>query len=499
MPPRRVDLQSRIRENLKGSGAIHRILSTEGRLGIVERQPGQVVIESRTLVSGAGGGGLGGDTLDAAYNLGRDVGVDLGPIILTTASLLPALRYSDNAKEEFGTGADVGIWFDGTHLIVDPRQVGSGNLKIWGAGDIIFYSDDGITTKLIIKQEDGQIGIGGVPSSTAANKHQALVVPTGPETNIIGLRIAGASQTADLNSIFYAAQTIIENQNTINPMVAMAIHDFDLGHASGQTLDEMWVMHGAIGSKVGGVGALTIAGWFEALGVESGFTTNWAGAKPATLNFAKVDDIGHADIPEVVLFELAKQSGVSAIAFRCRNPIVLDDNTYMRFEEAEANGDSAVELIGPASVASDKRWTLPATDVTNGRLKSDGSGVISLVEEITDITFVIDGGGSAITTGQKGHLAIDFACTILGWTILGDQSGSIVVDCWKDTYASFPPTVADTIAGSEKPTLSAAQKNQDLTLSTWTTAVAAGDILAFNVDSAATVTRVTIALKVRKT
>ena len=32
-------------------------------------------------------------------------------------------------------------------------------------------------------------------------------------------------------------------------------------------------------------------------------------------------------------------------------------------------------------------------------------------------------------------------------------SGSIVIDVWKDTYANFPPIVADTITASAKPTL----------------------------------------------
>jgi hypothetical protein len=118
--------------------------------------------------------------------------------------------------------------------------------------------------------------------------------------------------------------------------------------------------------------------------------------------------------------------------------------------------------------------------------------------KVITLTFLIDGGGSAITTGQKGHLEIPFACTITGWTLLADQSGSIVIDVWKDTYANFPPTVADTIAGSEKPTLSSQQKNQDLTLTTWTTAVAAGDILAFNVDSVSTVTRAILSIRAEK-
>lgn len=102
----------------------------------------------------------------------------------------------------------------------------------------------------------------------------------------------------------------------------------------------------------------------------------------------------------------------------------------------------------------------------------------------------IDGGGSAITTGVKGYIPVPYTGTITGWTILSDVSGSIVIDVWKDTYANYPPTVADTIAGSEKPTISAATKGQDNSLSTWTTSVTAGDIIGFNVDSASTVTRV---------
>jgi len=115
------------------------------------------------------------------------------------------------------------------------------------------------------------------------------------------------------------------------------------------------------------------------------------------------------------------------------------------------------------------------------------------------VTFIIDGGGSAITTGQKGHLEIPFACTIQQVTMLADQSGSIVVDIWKDSYANFPPTDADSITASAPPTISSAQKSQDSTLTGWTKSISSGDILAFNVDSCATITRVTISLKVEKT
>jgi len=116
-----------------------------------------------------------------------------------------------------------------------------------------------------------------------------------------------------------------------------------------------------------------------------------------------------------------------------------------------------------------------------------------------DIAFIIDGGGSVLTTGIKGDLEIPFACTINQVTTLLDQSGSIVVDIWKDTYANYPPTVADTITASAKPTVSTATKAQDSTLTGWNVTISAGDILRFNIDSVSTATRCLISLKVTKT
>lgn len=122
----------------------------------------------------------------------------------------------------------------------------------------------------------------------------------------------------------------------------------------------------------------------------------------------------------------------------------------------------------------------------------------SLIKSV--IPFIIGDGVNAITTGVKGFLMVPFDCTITGWDLIADASGSIVIDVWKDTYSNFPPTVADTIAGSEKPTLSTAQKNQDTSLSSWTTTLTGyTDWLGFNVDSATTVKQVTLGLRVTRT
>jgi hypothetical protein len=117
---------------------------------------------------------------------------------------------------------------------------------------------------------------------------------------------------------------------------------------------------------------------------------------------------------------------------------------------------------------------------------------------VASVTYVIDGGGAAITTGLKGYLEVPFDCTIIASTLLADQTGSIVVNVWKCSESSFPPDATGKITASAPPTLTAAVKAQDTTLTGWTTSVSAGDILAFNVDSAATIQRVTLSLKVQK-
>ncbi len=100
----------------------------------------------------------------------------------------------------------------------------------------------------------------------------------------------------------------------------------------------------------------------------------------------------------------------------------------------------------------------------------------------------------SVSAGEQWWIRIPYDCTVEGWDITANASGSAVVDVWMDAYANFPPTVADTIAGAEKPTLSAARANQDTSLSTWTTALVRGRYLMFNVDSVSGIANLYVAL-----
>ena len=91
-----------------------------------------------------------------------------------------------------------------------------------------------------------------------------------------------------------------------------------------------------------------------------------------------------------------------------------------------------------------------------------------------------------------------FSGTITSVTVLADQSATAVIDIWKDTYANFPPTVADTITAAAKPSLSAANKSVDSVLTGWTTSVTAEDVFRFNIDSNDNAKRITLKLNVTR-
>ena len=112
---------------------------------------------------------------------------------------------------------------------------------------------------------------------------------------------------------------------------------------------------------------------------------------------------------------------------------------------------------------------------------------------------VFDGAGVALVAGMQGDVSIPFASTVTGWVLLADQAGSVVIDVWKDTFSSYPPTVADKITATSPPTLSSADHASSSSLTGWTTAISAGDTLRFNVTSAATVKRATLALTLEAT
>lgn len=155
-------------------------------------------------------------------------------------------------------------------------------------------------------------------------------------------------------------------------------------------------------------------------------------------------------------------------------------------------GDSLTTGDNPDLVA------IEALAGTTGGLTKTAANTWALDNFTTTITFEKDNNGTVLPVGIMGDSPVDFACTITGVKVFGDQSGSCVIDIWKDSYANYPPTVADTIVAAAKPTISSTTKYTDATLTGWTLALAAGDTIRWNLDSVTSFTRLTIALKVKR-
>ena len=100
-------------------------------------------------------------------------------------------------------------------------------------------------------------------------------------------------------------------------------------------------------------------------------------------------------------------------------------------------------------------------------------------------------GGAGTEIADNDYRDIEFpACTIKEARVLADQSGSIAIALWKDSYANFAPTDADLI---DTFSISTATKSEETGLSL---SIAAGSIIRFIVTSCTTITQATLALTV---
>lgn len=178
---------------------------------------------------------------------------------------------------------------------------------------------------------------------------------------------------------------------------------------------------------------------------------------------------------------------VASIAAGTDKQVLRRSGTSVAFGAVDLTSTDAI--TGTLNAAS--------TPVLSGAVAAAGGTATTTMTSV--LTVVIGDGTNTITTGVKGFVYCPYAFTIVEWTAGADASGSIVVDIWKDTHANYPPTVADTITASAKPTISTATKGQSSTLTGWTTSVSAGDWLGFNVDSITTCKQVTLTIKITKT
>jgi hypothetical protein len=238
-------------------------------------------------------------------------------------------------------------------------------------------------------------------------------------------------------------------------------------------------------------------------GVVRGFAIGLNGAVNELIEEGKFKVFGKGEFTESleVITPTADNHAVTKLYCDSQVPVIADDS----ITNAKLSNMAQATLKGRASGAG----TGDPTDLTPDQASTilDGatvpflrtSALASLNKRL--IVMIIDGGGSVISTGVQGFSPPSpFAGTITKVELFSCDpavlTGSIVLDIWKDTYANFPPTNADSITAAAQPTITANVKSSDAVLTGWTTAVAVGDIFGYTVDSVSTFKRVMVVMSV---
>ena len=168
---------------------------------------------------------------------------------------------------------------------------------------------------------------------------------------------------------------------------------------------------------------------------------------------------------------------------------------------ATATSINKVAVTAPATsatltVADGKTLTASNTVTLVG---TDGVSINLSNAKLERVQFSIDGGGSAVTTGQKGTYPVCvYAGTITAYTITVD-TGTCTAKFWKKATGTAIPTVSDNINTSGV-AISSGTVIRSTTVSDFTTtAVAANDIFALNLTAVSGATKIFVCLEITRT
>ncbi|MFA6449308.1 MAG: hypothetical protein WCX65_07575 [bacterium] len=157
--------------------------------------------------------------------------------------------------------------------------------------------------------------------------------------------------------------------------------------------------------------------------------------------------------------------------------------------------DSVGNLNINDSISVSGSITAATGTITAQQFSGNGSALSGLK---SSRTIVITGEGLPIATGAKDYyVRWPYAATLNKVSVLSNTLTTTTVDIWKDAYANFPPTNADSIftPGSEAKLIASRSSE---TTSFFNSAIAAGDVLAINIDTNDNATVLTIILESTK-
>jgi hypothetical protein len=179
------------------------------------------------------------------------------------------------------------------------------------------------------------------------------------------------------------------------------------------------------------------------------------------------------------------------------------DHSFIN-QDVTISGTPSFASVSATTMTQNGNLVVDNQSVDNVTIESDsttGGAELKLTDEmkVDNIPFRLNGNGFAIVAGTKYPVVeVPWNCTIVGARILLDQSATMTVDIWKDTYANYPPTNAQSITAAAPIGSTAAVKGEDTTLTGWNTTLLEGDILLINVDANDNAQFATIVIDVRR-
>lgn len=232
---------------------------------------------------------------------------------------------------------------------------------------------------------------------------------------------------------------------------------------------------------------------FIARGNSRGFVTGFGTTTPPTHSQGATYIVGAGATGEWTGFEDyivhdAEDDWFFEFPEDARTVRTTDGNVYVYTAGSAGYWTLVPAAQDTAAAVEDLEEQVGAVETEVGEIEDRVTGIEAFAIEPVKVTWVNAGGGAIVAADANDiYTYIPHAGLIRQAVILTQGgTGSCSVDIWKDTYANFPPTDADSITAAAAPSITSDTKYSDSTLTGWTKTVAAGDVLAFHLDSSTT-------------
>lgn len=165
-------------------------------------------------------------------------------------------------------------------------------------------------------------------------------------------------------------------------------------------------------------------------------------------------------------------------------------------------GTGTASVTASSLVLGGTNATAPLTTLANATanyalVATNATSAPKFTAVLAGVDFVYFQGGSTLGSGTYGWLSLPFNCSINSIAVLGNTSGTVTVDVYKATFASWP-TATSITAGTGWSLLGTTKFST--TSFSGTTAFNSTDIMQFIATSTiASVSQLTVALQVVKT